>query len=94
MDALNDKGLYSVHCFAGSDAAAQAGAMRAYERIVALAPPFGMGQPVTIGDRTIYADDVIVREGPRDVTYTEDRSVVDWCATYELRLRRGSANNP
>ncbi|MHA3020135.1 hypothetical protein ACXPWS_07645 [Mycobacterium sp. BMJ-28] len=80
-----------MHAFAATDAEAQAAAMQAYDKIVGLAPPFGMGQPVTLDDgRRVWASNVIVREGPREnVGYTDDRSILDWVATYEVWFRRG-----
>lgn len=87
-DGLVDTGTYSVHTFAATPAEAQEAAMDAYDRITALAPRWGTGQPITINSGTVWMDEVTCTELPRDVNdYVKDRTIVDYTATYRLRIR-------
>lgn len=84
FDGLTDRGWYSVHSFGRTDAEAMAADADAHRRLMVL----DRGPvPVTISTGTVCVDGVTRHEGPEDVQYTDDRSVVRLVSTYEVDIR-------
>ncbi|MDH6242530.1 hypothetical protein [Mycobacterium sp. OTB74] len=86
-DLLTDHGSYSVHTFALTDDECQSAASDADDVITALAPRYGVGQPVAISTGKVWVDRVEVTEAPIDTTYTSDRSIIRYTGTYTLHIR-------
>jgi len=84
FDGLVDHGWYSVHSFGRTDTDAQAADDLAHRRLNVLTRG---PVPVTISSGTAYVDGVTRHEGPKDVSYTPDRSIVHLVSTYEVDIR-------
>lgn len=84
FDGLTDRGWYSLHSFGRTDAEAQAADDLAHRRLMVLTRG---PVPVTISSGTVYIDGVTRHEGPEDVQYTADRSIVRLVSTYQVDLR-------
>ncbi len=80
-DGLTDRGVYSVHTLATTEAEAQSEAMKAHRRILSLAGRFGGQQPVN----GVYVDRVQTIEGPEPVDLVE--GVARSVGTYRIDLR-------
>lgn len=84
FDGLTDHGWYSVHSFGRTDAEAAAADALAHRRLMVL----DRGPvPVTISTGTVYIDGITRHEGPEDVQWVADRSIVRLVSTYQVDIR-------
>jgi len=84
FDGLTDSGWHSVHSFGRTDADAQAADDLAHRRLMVL----DRGPvPVTISTGVVYVDSLRRTDGPRDVQWTADRSVIRLVSTYQVDIR-------
>lgn len=84
FDGLTDFGWYSVHSFGRTDAEAAAADALAHRRLMVLTRG---PVPVTISSGTVYVDGVTRHEGPEDVQWVADRSIVRLVSTYQVDMR-------
>lgn len=88
FDGLTDHGWYSVHTYGRTDAEAQAADALAHRRLMVLERG---PVPVVISSGTVYIDGIARHEGPEDVQYTADRSIVRLVSTYQVDIRIAAA---
>ena len=86
-DKVTDSGIYSVHTFASTFAAAELEARKTHQRMLQLGPPLSPQQKIVLFDgSTAWADSVITSQSPLWQDYG-DNTVHRFVARYLVDIR-------
>jgi hypothetical protein len=85
-DKITDSATVSVHTFGATMDEAEAAARMTHRRMLALGPPIGAQEPVTISTGTVVVDCVETSQSPVWIDY-EDTNIRRFVARYEIDLR-------